>query len=241
MTDIGCVWRLLSLYEHPLGVVVGVIGIAADGELGELAPPSPVGVVDEEPSVGRVFGMEGKAEQSLLDATGENPVSDVEKCRIEHLAIGVEDPDDSDSLDDEQAIVSNRSGEEGWLAETFEDQVEHHFLQRGESRGRNTRQSRLRARRRCGCRSRCGRRGRFAGERHRRFDRATGTATSEDEEAEDEGEPKGQDEKPKTSLVGAGGTLVSSGHLRRSVRGPGCCGRRIRRCRPGRSPKPTSP
>ncbi len=80
MADVGRVLRLLQFDEDPFGVGGCQVWIGDRHlELGELPPPVPVGVVDEEPPVGRIIGVEGQAEETLLDPVGEDPIRDVEK------------------------------------------------------------------------------------------------------------------------------------------------------------------
>ena len=51
---------------------------------GELAAATLVGVVDVEPSVVGVVGVEGETEQALLDAAGEDPVREIEeRCLLQ--------------------------------------------------------------------------------------------------------------------------------------------------------------
>jgi hypothetical protein len=130
--DVGGSLGLLVLEDHFLTVGLSQIRVTRGGELGELATATFVGVIDEETSVVGVVGVEGQTEHALLDTPGQNLVRQIEEGGVEQGPRLVQDPDDTQTLDDEEAIVTRRSGEGRRLLKTVEDLVECDFLQGAE-------------------------------------------------------------------------------------------------------------
>src|SRR5690606_4737766 len=78
----------------------------------------PVGVVDEEPSILGIVGMESQAEQPPLTAS-RYLVADVEERLIEQVVTG-RDPYPLRLLEDEEARITRRAGEKHRLRQALE-------------------------------------------------------------------------------------------------------------------------
>jgi hypothetical protein len=68
--------------------------------------------------------VEGKPEQALFDAIGQDTIRDIEESRIQQLAVGIEDPDHTDPLHDEEAVIAHWCGDDGRLAEVLGDRLQ---------------------------------------------------------------------------------------------------------------------
>ncbi len=91
-----------------------------------------IGVVDEEAAIVGKVGMEGEAEKAALAAIGDD-VGDVEEGLLHDLAV-LQDPDAAGLIDDEQAIVVRRRGDEDGRLKSVGDGLGADRLRRGGER-----------------------------------------------------------------------------------------------------------
>ncbi len=97
--------RLVDLEEDPLAAGVGLVRCRRrDAERRHHGVPVEVGVVHEQPRVGREVRGEGQPEQAAL-AARQDPLADVEERWIDQQPVP-DDPDPARLLDDEQATAA---------------------------------------------------------------------------------------------------------------------------------------